>query len=151
MIKLLFDLIATVMLSATVNAQENFKVGVNNNGIFEITENIDPIISGWTNFINENNIDATLTTFEIKRAKYNDAEGGLYYYLLAMNKDKTVKVAKLLLYDDITSVFYFSIDSHTITCNGCTAGCTPEHIKRVGWVCSDSCGSCKKTETVTVP
>jgi len=141
------------MLTFTANAQENFKIGINNGGKFVITENIDVILKEWTSFLNANKIVTTLTAFEIKQAKYK--EGDTYYYLLATDKEKAVKVAKLLLYDDVTAVFYFNnkicADSHTISCNGCTAGCNPEHIKRVGWICADGCGSCTKSETVTVP
>jgi hypothetical protein len=35
--KILFGFIATVILNLTANAQENFKIGSNNNGEFVIT------------------------------------------------------------------------------------------------------------------
>ena len=153
--KVLFGLIVPVIVNFTVKAQENFKIGSNDNGKFVITENIDIIVKEWTNFLIENKINTTLATFEIKQEKYKDEEGGTYYYLIGTNREKTIKVAKLLLYNEASSEFYFNnktcLDGHTVTCSGCTAGCNPEHVKKVGWICSDSCGSCTKSETVTVP
>lgn len=39
--------------------------------------------------------------------------------------------------------------SRTITCTGCTSGCTPTKDSAVGWSCKFPCKECKKTETVT--
>ena len=38
----------------------------------------------------------------------------------------------------------------TVTCSGCTTGCTPTKEKLTGsWFCDFACAACSKTETVT--
>ncbi|MFK8103258.1 MAG: hypothetical protein AB8G15_12060 [Saprospiraceae bacterium] len=39
--------------------------------------------------------------------------------------------------------------SRTVTCTGCTSGCTPTKDSGIGWICKFPCKECKKTETVT--
>jgi len=130
-------------------SQQDQKIGIVKDGKFIITENIDNIKEDWSMFLKNSKIDCVLTTFEIREKQDNENPNEKYYFLIGLTKSSDVKVVQLLELDQY-GIFKMA-PKHTVTCSGCTIGCSPDYVKRVKmWICADSCGSqCSKSETVS--
>lgn len=153
--KIVFGLIATVMLGFVGNAQivKIVKIGIlTTEGKFEITENIDFIKDSWNENLKKQKLDDELVEFSINDA-IDKETNEKYYYLLGVNKLGTIKTALSLEFNksEFTLRAYMGDDyggeGGSITCTGCTLTCNPTQIGN-RWVCSAGCPECTKSVTI---
>lgn len=130
-------------------SQEGQKIGINNEGVYIITENIDNIKDRWAQIMIDKKIVGTLTKFSIKEGIYEDNTNEKYYYLIGSNDKSNINFVTSLIYSRGAETFSIEEASQTVSCSGCQAGCSPQKLKRVGWVCTEGCSQCVKTETIT--
>ncbi len=97
--KLIFCLIATVMIGIVGNAQNLVKVGETKNGAFVITQDIKDIKEEWNKILITQKIVGELSTYTIETGVEVELNNQVYYYLLAMSKDNITKAARLLKLD----------------------------------------------------
>jgi hypothetical protein len=121
------------------------------------TGTIDPtnesnIKTAWEDFLNAANDSLEIDTMWIDTLASADAPG-YKWFIFATNTDES-ETAAIALEVDINGDLFEQIingDSRTITCKGCTSGCSPRKGLLGSWYCT-SCspsGDCVKTETVT--
>jgi len=117
------------------------KIGELINGVPTITYNQNQLKQEWQSYLSLNSeISVSFATIEI-------TQEGTFYALRGRNADNSIKSAlKLVLSgNDLYRVNGFT---HTVSCSGCTSGCSPWG-NDTGWECKDPCTDCKKTETIT--
>ena len=69
------------------------------------------------------------------------------YVLTGLSQqDKTQSAFELIVIGG--QIFELTDDKRTVTCTGCTAGCSPYGTGDT-WICKNPCDDCEKTETVT--
>ncbi len=96
----------------------------------------------WETWLNSNGVSIKLESITLM--KENDD-----YALVATNTDSSTVVAiELVLDGDQLYESAASGGSITVSCSGCTAGCTPRKEHGL-WICKYPCKACTKTETVT--
>jgi len=130
-------------------------VGIVENNAYKITCDTDAIKKEWETTLSNQKTPAQLVNFEIISNK-TETTGETYYLLLAKNNDNTVKIGrKLQLVNDkfsfITTNKRYLSDGGTITCSGCSDGCSIALKDDGNWKCT-SCiegSGCTKTETQT--
>ena len=125
------------------------KIGENQNGKFIITENLSDIKSEWKAQLAKQGISESLGDFVIQAAT---SEGETYYSLQAKTPQNTTMATLLDLSKNEFRLAVGDAGTLTVTCTGCSYGCSPEYIKKLKvWHCTAGCGyNCTKTETVTV-
>ena len=140
--KLVFGVIATVLLAFNGNAQ---KVGELKDDKFEITEDLSFLKEQWNKMLQENKIEGVIDRFEITLENYKDEKDSAYYQITGYSKDNFVKVATELIF----SRGIFSLDpiASTCTCNGCTVGCHPAKLRKIARYCDNPCPECSKSDT----
>jgi len=148
--KILFGLLATVLLTLGAQAQ---KVGEIKEGKLVITEDLSFLKERWNKVIQENKLPGTIQRFEVTSDSYVDGkENVTYYQITGYTKDESVKVAtELKLGGENKLTLEIAEISHSVTCSGCIYGCHPRKYNKIGWACEPSCsgGECTKSETVT--
>lgn len=151
--KNIFVFVGLFFLGFNLFAQtEGDVIGEVKDGKCIITTNLDEVLTRWNEILVIEKIDATLTTLEIVE-KTDEESGEIYYILIAYNSDKLTKVA-CLIYLNTGGGGLLSWGSSgyskTVTCTGCTVGCSPEYMSKVKmWSCKFPCGNeCVKSETV---
>ena len=96
----------------------------------------------WENFLKTHQgISVTFTSLEIIK------RDGSYFLLgtsAKINAILELRVDNGNIYEGIATG-----QTRTVTCAGCTAGCSPLKDKYGSWYCTAGCDECKKTETVT--
>lgn len=146
--KLLFGLIATVLLSLSVSAQ---KIGVKQDGKFLVTGDLTFLREKWNQLLKNQNINNEIYDFKIESGVYDDDKEIKYFAIIGFSRDFTVQVAEVIELSSNDEFIYnkaLADAGHTVTCNGCMAGCSPQKLK-IGWICTVGCYECSKSETVT--
>jgi len=150
--KLIFALYATVLSGLFSCAQTSSeKIGTNENGVFKITSSLEKIKTDWSALLKKQKIETTLVSFDILSGSDSQVTNETYYYLLAKNKDNSIKVVTLLALKE--GSFYLpdvqGKATETVICSGCSYGCNPLNVGK-RWICTPDCGPvCTKTVTAT--
>jgi len=144
----MFCLITLIFLGFNSFAQDN-KIGVDKKGEYVITANLDYIMKAWNDVLKKQKINTTLHTFEIKSGK-DENSGQLYFMLIGYNHDHSTKVACMVNRIGGNFILTPSQSLYTVTCTGCTEGCSPKGTEDgKGWKCDKPCTDCKKTESIS--
>jgi len=151
--KILFSLLATILLSLNTQAQ---KVGENRNGKFVITEDLTFLKEKWNKFLLDSKIKGEIVQIEITSDTYEENKETIrYYQITGYLKDNLGSVASLVTLDTKTNFMKVELTnaSTTVSCTGCNLGCHPRMYKGKVWYCSSpGCpepAACTKTETIT--
>lgn len=147
---LLFIMVALIF--SVTNSFGQTKIGEMKDGKYVITYDAGFIKDEAEKKLKEQGYSEKITRLEIQKDKI-EKTGKVYYILLAQNENQSIKIASQLELMDSDfiqaspSIFYDSV-----TCNGCTRGCSPRRHADDGiieWYCSNcSVGKgCKKSET----
>lgn len=140
-------LMVTVLLLSLASIAQR-KIGEDHSGTFVITENISDIKTKWQAELTKQHITSTLTQWSIVSRTDGTAT---YYLLLAQTADGMTRMATGAVKDNLNFNLAAEEFGHTVTCTGCSFGCSPEYIKKLkSWACSAGCGqNCTKSETIT--
>ena len=146
--KLFLSLITIVLIGVNTFAQDKI-IGEDRNGEFVITANLDYVLDAWNNLLTNQKIDTKLETLAIKSGKFENT-GEDYFILIAYNKDKSTKVACMI----ISFGIFFHLSelefTTTVTCSGCVEGCDPEATDNgKAWKCANPCDKCNKTVSIS--
>jgi len=136
----------SVVVPLTTNAQSHFStvIGTNSGTVSTITYDLNLLKQEWQSALYDG---ASITVVFTNVSIVNE---GSYYALVASNTDNSINSAIELVLDG--GNFYelsAAGNSRTVTCTGCTLGCTPKKDAKYGWYCDNPCTGCVKTETVT--
>ncbi len=149
--KLIFSFLAILFLFTFGFCQDGQRIGKVIGGKYVITENIDNIKILWNKTLKDKKIDGELTSFAIEVGV--DDDNYTYIYLSGKNSQSNVTTVQLLVFDSNREYLYLAMDDgagHTVTCSGCTVGCSPKYFKRTdSWACINGCVGCSKSETTT--
>lgn len=152
-LSLFYSFIATISLSLTSCAQT---LGIADNGVYKITADITEIKKEWKGILTNQKLNPEISNFEIKSDKM-ESSGKVYYYLLATNQEKTIKMTRQLLLNNNNFTFVqkraTGENTDTLTCTGCSDGCDPKLKDDGNWKCT-SCiegSGCTKSVTTGVP
>lgn len=124
-------------------------IGIQENGEFHLNDQ-EKLKATWEKTLQEQGYDVTLERFDFA---YGDisGDGTPNMILMASNAEGTVKIATaILLEEESNNTRRLIADGGTVTCTGCTVGCSPENNSEYGWICSPcvTTGTCTKTETI---
>ena len=158
--KLVFGLLATIILGCVGNAQiTEKKIGIKENDVYKITVDESFLKKILEEQLRKDKNDVVLTKFEIIKDVYENKTSDEYYILLAQNESGSTKIAFLLQLNS-KDEFVVSLKDDvllrgTCTCSGCTRGCNPKREidsdKEIVWKCSacSNRGTCTKSVTVS--
>lgn len=124
-------------------------IGVQENGEFHINDQ-DALKATWEKTLLEQGYDVTLERFDFVPGDVI-GDGASNMILMASNAEGTVKIATAItLGDEVNNKRPVISNRGTVTCSGCSAGCSPTEHAEYGWICSPcvTSGGCTKTETI---
>jgi hypothetical protein len=125
-------------------------IGVQENGDFHLNDQ-EGLRAKWEKTLLEQGYDVTLKRFDFVNTDI-DGSGKSSLILMASNEDGTVKIAtKITLEESDTNVRrLIGGGGGTVTCTGCTVGCSPKDHAEYGWTCTPcvTSGTCTKSESV---
>ncbi|WP_129019778.1 hypothetical protein [Edaphocola flava] len=138
--------ILLALFSLPILAQTKLKVGVLIEQQFQLSD-ISKVKNYWKEYMRENRFNYELTSYSINIVKENES-GSVNYLLIGASKNNDFKIAFQVFNEGgIIYLTSASLSGGTVTCSGCTVGCTPRKTKSL-WACEYPCTSCSKTETV---
>gem|GEM_PF-4616360 len=124
-------------------------IGVQENGEFHINDQ-EGLKAKWEKTLLEQGYDVTLERFDfVPGDLVGDETSNMI--LMASNAEGTVKIATAItLGKEVNSKRPVISNRGTVTCSGCSAGCSPTEHAEYGWICSPcvTSGGCTKTETI---
>lgn len=136
----------SVLISLPIIAQTKLKVGTLVEQQCQLSD-ISKVKNYWKEYMLENRFNYELASYSISVVE-DDKSGGINYLLIGASRNNDFKIAFQVFNED--GVIYLtsaSLSGGTVTCSGCTVGCTPRKTKSL-WACEYPCTSCSKTETV---
>ncbi|MEC4004302.1 hypothetical protein OX283_006515 [Flavobacterium sp. SUN052] len=147
--KILFGLIATILISINSNAQ---KIGVNQEDKYIITDDLSFLKEKWNQILKDQKINDQINNFKIESGEYDDGDKKIKYYaIIGTTLNSNLQMAEVIELTQNGEFYYNKLladSGHTVSCSGCMAGCSPKKMK-FGWVCTAGCEACSKTETVS--
>lgn len=127
-------------------SQTKIKVGSLAGEEFQLSD-ISKVKNYWKEYMVENRFDYDLTAYYIEMKKDNES-GEVNYLLIGSSKNNDFKIALQVFNEgNIIYLTSASLSRGTVTCSGCTVGCTPRKIHTL-WSCEYPCSGCSKTESV---
>ncbi len=125
-------------------SQESVQIGEIEDGEIVTELNSELILSRLNSMYPEGTVYTKLNVLE----GIDSEAQTTYYYILIENEDKSVNSAFLLSNEDNILMLNNS-NTNSVTCTGCSFGCNPLWVDKIGWTCTHGCGlDCTKSVTI---
>ena len=146
--KVLFLVLAILIGINCSFAQSKLQIGKMSGKNYQTTR-IKEVKNYFAHIMEIEGFDEALSSITIQRI-VNEESNEEKFIILGTNSSNSFKIGIEVFLDEDNG-FYItpqSLANRTVTCNGCTMGCSVAN-GQFGWYCKNSCGpKCSKSETV---